>query len=185
MTTTTPEPEQRSPQERVVKINEEFQLFGPDLSFYQDSPYNAYSHLELQLKEGLPIKDLGVVLGFWPCFAVDTVTPLDPESGYSITNEDFDPRTRAQKLKNLIGPNGYSVSTGNREEMLWLGCEGEDLEPYRSELEQAEELDRLALIVTVNGQSYLSKPDIFMDAIGTGDYFMWFMAFKPIDFKED
>lgn len=91
-------------------MNEEFQLFGPDLSIDRDSTYKVYSGLELQLKEGLPIKDLGVVLGFWPCFAVDTITPLDPESGYSITNEDFDPRRRAQKLKELIDSKRSNVS---------------------------------------------------------------------------
>lgn len=203
MTTTTPEPEQRSPQERVVKLNEEFQLFGSDtVNLQEENPrlHKEYTgSFRLNLKEGLSLDFYPHLGGFWGCFKFDTITPLDTESGYTITNEDFDPETRYRKLRRVAGLGDEQVledrfydvpDTDNQEGMLYLYSQGDLFTgPKASNIteDDLDELARLALLVTAEGQTYISKPEWPIDPseIGTEDAILNFFTFKPIDFKED
>lgn len=93
-------PEQNQPKPEVVQLGQKFQLFKPERTSFNKNDGKVKTGIALHI-EGLPM--LRFELELSPSDKIDpypvglTFFPSDPEKGYTVTNEDFDPGTRTEK----------------------------------------------------------------------------------------
>ena len=94
-------PEREQPKQEIVKLGQRFQLFESENlipSFYRNEPRGFSYPVSLELSSGnnpisfdIHLDNISPVLPVW-------ITPFNPDMGYQITNEDFDPKSRYTKL---------------------------------------------------------------------------------------
>lgn len=164
-------PEREQPKPEVVKPGQNFQLFKPEnlvLTFYSNMQRRGFaSSVNLDLFSGsVPISfdiDLtyGSILPSW-------ITPFNPDTGYQITNEDSDPKSRYAKLSRLSPTprlkNGFHLSFSSKDKL--------------SKDENAlKELQRLRVYLFFPSGSYESQPAGDISEINA----LEFSHFYPLD----
>lgn len=99
------QPEQESQRERVVHLNEEFLMFDPARTrteFNQTLQVNQFNGglivLETDFLPPLPLDLLALPSRTDKKI---TVTPFNPDLGYTVTNEDFKLQSRLEKVKKM------------------------------------------------------------------------------------
>lgn len=91
----------------IVKLGEEFQLFNPNRTEVTDEGVSdkGLSNRTIGLKAG-ELPTLNFVFRLRPHYGVEPIAsrfyPFDPEKGYKVTNEDYDPRKRAIKASRIF-----------------------------------------------------------------------------------
>lgn len=188
-------PEQREPKSppEVVKLNQEFKLFKADdiVNNPKKKDFDTIGEIALSI-EGLPNLEFNLFLsnleGSPEALLKERLYPPDPEKGYVITNEDFDPKKRLEKIKAIVNSTqdtnrilssdylefggltlfGYDVHTGSGNPYLV-----DDKNKFKPEVLKV--LNRLHLLLIFPNVTFQSKPEF----AETGTMSFW--EFYPID----
>lgn len=179
----TPEREKLQPE--VVALNQEFYAFDPrrtiqtlygKLGFYE---FKREIILETGVLPHLPIELSASIDTEVP--KSQTLTPFNPESGYTITQEDFSLETRRKKI-NDIGERELNEEEFAKAPLLITAeCDEEKFKkaklyyrPYELSLKVENVLRRLRLLLIFPNGSLEGKSD-------TSDGILFFIEFYPID----